>query len=327
MLTAIWQSEALREREWLTQIFGTLIGEHITDGSNSVVMDNCLLIDQFIHSKRNGYYREFRTRSNAFFLHLSDEQFHGGYETYSNFTGVFRNYWSAVFDPASVMVLPLGYSNGISRRTRLKPAIERRYLWSFAGETARASRPEMVAALNGVSPHFCRATDAKRTTALTSEEYQSLLENTVFAPCPMGRLNLECFRLYEALECGAIPIVERRPTLDYFTRLLGPNPIMQVRSWEDARYKIRSLAADPPRLNQLQQLISGWWDLHKQNVKNDVSRFVASRVNGKSSNARAVKWAYNLPFWQVVELARHHSGPAMMRRFSIQATRLLGRPG
>jgi hypothetical protein len=185
----------------------------------------------------------------------------------------------------------------------------------------------MVAALNGVSPHFCCATDAKRTTALTSEEYQSLLENTVFAPCPMGRLNLECFRLYEALECGAIPIVERRPTLDYFTRLLGPNPIIQVRSWEDARDKIRSLAADPPRLNQLQQLISGWWDLHKLSVKNRISRFVTSRVNGTSSNVRAVKWAYNLPFWQMIELARHHSGPAMMRRFSIQATRLIGRPG
>jgi hypothetical protein len=326
VLTAVWQKEDLRERDWVTQVFGSLISEHITDGSNSIVMDNCLLIDQFIHTKRAEYYREFRNRRNAFFLHLSDEQFHGGYETYSNFTGVFRNYWSGVFNPASVMVLPLGYSNGISRDVQPKPATERQYLWSFAGEAARASRPEMAAALDGISPHLCCATDKKRSAALTTGEYRRLLENTVFAPCPMGRLNLECFRLYEALECGAIPIVERRATLDYFTRLLGPNPIIQIRSWEDAREKIRSLTADPPRMDQLQQLISGWWDLHKQTVKNSISQFVTSRVNGESRKASAVKWAYSLPFWQVIELARHHSGPAMIRRFSIQANRLIGGP-
>jgi hypothetical protein len=326
MLTAVWQKEALRERDWVTQMFGSLISEHITDGSNSIVMDNCLLIDQFVHTKRAEYYREFRKCRNAFFLHLSDEQFHGGYGTYTNFTGVFRNYWSGIFNPASVMVLPLGYSNGISPGMRQKPAAERQYLWSFAGEAARASRPEMVAALDSISPHLCYATDKTGTAALTSDEYRSLLENTVFAPCPMGRLNLECFRLYEALECGAIPIVERRATLDYFTRLLGPNPIIQIRSWEDAREKVGSLAADPTRMNQLQQLISDWWNLHKQTVKNNISQFVTSRVNGESSRASAVKWAYSLPFWQVIELARHHSGPAMMRRFGVQATRLMGGP-
>jgi hypothetical protein len=323
MLTAIWQNEALREREWITEIFGSLISEHITDGSNSIVMDNCLLIDQFIHTKRIGYYREFRGHKNAFLLHLSDEQFHGGYEAYANFTGVFRNYWSAIFNPAAVMVLPLGYSNGTSPRVRPKPAAERQYLWSFAGEAARSSRPEMVAALDGVSPHFCCATDKKRTTTLTPEAYRALLEDTVFSPCPMGRLNLECFRLYEALECGAIPIVERRATLDYFTNLLGPNPVMEIRSWIDARDKIRSLAADPPRLNHLQQQISSWWNLHKQTAKNSVSQFVTSRVDSESGNASAVKWTYNLPFWQVIELARHQSGPAMMRRFGIQANRLI----
>jgi hypothetical protein len=38
MLTAIWQREALREKEWVEHIFGSLISEHLIDGSNSVVM-------------------------------------------------------------------------------------------------------------------------------------------------------------------------------------------------------------------------------------------------------------------------------------------------
>jgi Exostosin family len=324
MLTAIWQKDDFREREWVTRMFGSLISEHIADGSNSIVMDNCLLIDQYLHTKQSEYYRAFRPHRNAFLLHLSDEQFHGGYEAYANFTGVFRNYWSAIFNPASVKILPLGYSNGLARRVQPKLASERQYLWSFAGEASRASRPEMVAALKSISPHLCCATDKKGTIALAPKTYRELLEDTVFAPCPMGRLNLECFRLYEALESGAIPIVERRATLDYFTKLLGPNPVMEIRSWASARDKIRSLAADPPRLNQLQREISSWWDVHKQTVKDKISHFVISRVDSASSDASAVKWIYNLPCWQLIELARHHSGPAMLRRFGIQATRLVG---
>jgi hypothetical protein len=305
-------------------MFGSLISEHITDGSNSIVMDNCLLIDQFLHTKRSEYYRAFRSHRNTFLLHLSDEQFHGGYEAYANFTGVFRNYWSAIFNPASVKILPLGFSNGLARRIQPKLASERQHLWSFAGEASRASRPEMVAALKDTSPHLCCATDKKGTAALAPDTYRELLEDSVFAPCPMGRLNLECFRLYEALESGAIPIVERRPTLDYFAKLLGPNPIMQVRSWAAARDNIRSLAADPPRLNQLQRAILSWWDMHKQTVKNSISQFVTSHADSAPSDASPVKWIYNLPCWQLVELARHQSGPAMIRRFGIQATRLIG---
>jgi len=324
MLTAIWQKDDFREREWVTQMFGSLISEHIADGSNSIVMDDCLLIDQYLHTKRGEYYRAFRSHRNAFLLHLSDEQFHGGYEAYANFTGVFRNYWSAIFNPASVKILPLGYANGLARRVEPKLASERQYLWSFAGESSRASRPEMVAALKGISPHLFCATDKKGTVALAADTYRELLEDTVFAPCPMGRLNLECFRLYEALESGAIPIVERRATLDYFTKLLGPNPIMEIRSWAGARDKIRSLAADPARLNQIQREISSWWDVHKQTVKNNISHFVISRIDSATSDASAVKWIYNLPCWQLIELARHHSGPAMIRRFGIQTTRLIG---
>jgi hypothetical protein len=99
---------------------------------------------------------------------------------------------------------------------------------------------------------------------------------------------------------------------------------MEVRSWAAARDNIRSLAADPPRLNELQREISSWWEMHKQTVKNSISQFVASHVDSGSSNASAVKWIYNLPCWQLIELARHQSGPAMLRRFGIQATRLMG---
>ena len=98
---------------------------------------------------------------------------------------------------------------------------------------------------------------------------------------------------------------------------------MEIRSWGGARDRIGSLAADPERLNKLQQQVSNWWDLYKQTVKNSISQSVTSRVDGGPSNVSAVRWTYNLPCWQQIELARHHSAPAMMRRFGIQAARFI----
>jgi hypothetical protein len=50
---------------------------------------------------------------------------------------------------------------------------------------------------------------------------------TVFAPSPPGLYNPDCFRIYEALFTGAIPIIPRHYQFDP----LGDHPIPMVDSW------------------------------------------------------------------------------------------------
>lgn len=322
MFTAIWQASDFRERDWICELLGSEISSHVYDGNHEVVQDNSILFDKFIHSRNRAYYAKFAERSRVFLFHLSDEQFHGGYDVYRWFDGVIRNYWSSVFtDP--VLILPLGYSSGLARPATIVPASARRYAWSFAGETGRASRPEMVSALSGVGPNLCHATD-KGAPPLSPDAYRALMLDTIFAPSPMGRINLECFRVYEALELGCIPIVEKRLTLDYFQSLLGNNPLLVVGNWSEARDKMERLSGDKPRLDALQQEIMSWWQQKKQLLKGQISALL-SKAPATKGNWTPTRAAYRLPMWQPWELARHHSGRALARRFKVQFQRALHR--
>lgn len=322
MFTAIWQAFDFRELDWICELFGSQISNHLYDGKHEVVQDNCILFDKFIHTRNRAYYARFAERSRVFLFHLSDEQFHGGYDVYRFFNGVFRNYWSSVFRD-SIVILPLGYSNGLSRPATMAAASSRRYAWSFAGETGRASRPEMVAALSGIGPNLCHATD-QGASPLSQDEYRNLMLESAFAPSPMGRINLECFRVYEALELGCIPIVEKRLTLDYFQNLLGNNPLPAVSNWSEARDKVEKLLGDTARLDALQQEIVSWWQAKKQLLRGQIAAML-SQAPAMKGSWPATRAAYRLPLWQPWELARHHSGRALARRFKVQFQRALGK--
>jgi hypothetical protein len=322
MFTAVWQAFDFREREWICELFGSHITSHLYDGNHEVVQDNCILFDKFIHTRNRAYYAKFAERSRVFLFHLSDEQYHGGYDIYRWFNGVFRNYWSAVFTE-SILIVPLGYSNGHSRPSTMIPASSRHYVWSFAGETERASRPEMVSALSEIVPSLCHST-GEGARSLSPSDYRDLMLDTIFAPSPMGRINLECFRLYEALELGCIPIVEKRPTLDYFRHLLGSNPLLTVRNWSEARRKVEELLGDPMRLDALQEEIMFWWQTRKRFVSEQISTML-TKGPATRTNQPATRAAYHLPLWQHWELARHHSTRALARRAGVQVQRALSR--
>lgn len=319
-LSIIWQGLAFSEREWIEEIFGDVMGEHIPDGRHEIVADNSLLIDSHIHRHPSSYYAQFREK-NAFLLHLSDESYAGGYEIYKNFRGVFRNYWSAVFRPQRVFILPLGYCNGLRNAAAAPPSSKRRYVWSFLGSllSTRSSRPDMVRALASITPNFFHTKDTGTKTSLPPPEYQKILLDTVFTPCPMGNVNLECFRVYEALECGSIPIVEKRWTLNYFNRLLGPHPLPAVRTWRAARALIHSFLHKAEALDRLQQQCTQWWREYKSKLRSSVLAFMES-CSAHEHALPAISFWQGLPLWRIWELCRHLSLPAMARRLRHQLT-------
>jgi len=334
--TAIWQSSNPHEREWIEEIFGPFFKGQVADGKHEVVLDDAILFDAFVYCNDVKYYEQFRGK-NAFLVHFLDENFEGLYEEiYRNFRAVFRCHWSNAFNEKYVRKMPLGYSNGMGRAGRtIQPASQRRYVWSFAGQLAKSSRPDMAKALLPIHPYFLAGTDDisglkflrgedRAPKRLTPEDFSGLLFQSAFSPCPMGNVQLECFRPYEALECGSIPIVEKRLAMDYFRDLLGEHPLPTVRSWTEARHLIEAMLQRPAEMDALQQRCMAWWDGYKQSYREQVIEFIGRRAaDAEPVNEPIMKSVYSIPGWRIVELLRHHDLNAVMRRVEKHVLRLI----
>lgn len=331
-LTAIWQSERYYEYYYLLRLFEPYISEHIFDCKHEVVMNDVILFDAFIYANDPAYYAAFKGK-NAFLVQLGDEFLELGIDRYTNFRGVFRTIWSSVFNPAHVMVLPLGFS-ALNESPPILPASERRYAWSFIGEGGKCSRPESIRALLPIEPHICfsssaidgltffgqSATGKKR---ISETGFVDILNDSAFAPAPMGNATIDSCRVYDALEAGAIPIVESRLTLDYFHELFGNHPLPTVRSWSQARGLVKRLINDPVRLNQLQKSCVEWWKNYQLELTAKIGVFLSERSAASDEVVALRSKLPGLPGWQYFELLRHQSPRGLLRRMKRQLSRLV----
>jgi hypothetical protein len=146
----------------------------------------------------------------------------------------------------------------------------------------------------------------------------------------MGNVMGETWRLYEALEAGATPIIERHARLDYFRDLLGEDhPIPTFKKWSDAAQFMRRIATDPYSLDALQRAIDEWWTGCVRSWPSTVFEFITRassapglvRVNGPlGADLRAIRL-----IWRIDELAKHHSLEAGFDRFKTEIRRRIER--
>jgi hypothetical protein len=325
-LTFIWQGlssfeEAymMSEYEWITELFKPLVGNQVFERDHRTVLDDCLLIDSYPRLRSKEYYENFRGK-NAWLFHRADETFDGGYEVYKNFRGVFRTYWCSFFDPSYVMQLPLGFSNGLMGGTSHRIAAERHFLWSFLGEGRKSTRPDMLKSLDNIGPSFVHITDQGSTEYIGKAQYKQILCDSVFVPCCMGNVNLDSYRVYEALECGAVPILERRISLDYFRNLFGDHPIPTFSNWNHAARFLKSIQTDHHLQDEIRLACSEWWEAYKK----DLTQRLHDRVAGSLRSGNSIRWHGRIPGAGFVELMRHHSLSALARRAQRQFIRMKG---
>ena len=76
--------------------------------------------------------------------------------------------------------------------------------------------------------------------SMGSSEMGKIISSTHFIPCPNGFFHPETYRLYEALECECIPIVEN--AYKYYDRLFPDNPFLKInKDRKNYRYACRIL--------------------------------------------------------------------------------------
>ena len=89
-----------------------------------------------------------------------------------------------------------------------------------------------------------------------------IYNNSIFVICGRGNCSLDCFRIYEAIVAGAIPVVvgttdEIESTFNYNNNI---PPFICDASWDKVVIKCNELLNNSEKLQQLQKNLILWWN-------------------------------------------------------------------
>ena len=189
-------------------------------------------MDSSIEEKNELYIKLKLICSKIFLFHLGDES--GAYDLisiYKNCNYVWRTFCSnKYFKNNKVKCIPIGYKSGVLNKQKKN----RKYKWAFTGTPHKSSRHDLLFQFSDIKPFFCHKTDKFDEKIISVDEMSKVLSDLlIFIPCPNGFVHPETYRLYEALQCECIPIVES--AYEYYDRLFPNNPFIKVNKWADAR--------------------------------------------------------------------------------------------
>jgi hypothetical protein len=103
----------------------------------------------------------------------------------------------------------------------------------------------------------------------------------LFVPCPPGNFSYETHRLYEALESGAIPIIEDS-SAEYYRLLFGDSlPFPIVADWREASVLMKDFAG---KAIMTSEALDRWWWQKKSIFRADVMRLIKKLGVTKTSS-------------------------------------------
>jgi hypothetical protein len=106
-----------------------------------------------------------------------------------------------------------------------------------------------------------------------------MMRTAKFIPCLSGFYNVECYRFYEALEQGCLPIIPNNEEKTYNNILGGSGEeplLLGVSDWMTAGQVMNTLSANPAVLDDAQAKIQTWW----KKFKIDLSGRIALKIAG-----------------------------------------------
>ena len=157
--------------------------------------------------------------------------------------------------------------------------------WFFSGEL-KLGRVDFLKAFIKIIPDgHLRLTsqgfldDDEKTTSYKTGEYVDYLKRAKFVPCPMGWINIETIRLYEALDAGAVPVVlsnlsNKQYHPCYWEELFGINdiPFIIESNWPLAAQRCLDILEDGSYY-ELQNKCEEFWAMAKLNWKKEISTY------------------------------------------------------
>lgn len=285
MINLIWwkfEPYSAYELDWLNFLLSDFeVQHHIVSSDNEICIDNAIIVANLSQwfFKSDSAQKTYQEECQQFYnylkrfkaaglkvglFHLGDEFYRESTSFYQDLDFVFRQYYKAEDHKkySHCHYLPIGYKSGLCKEIVDRSISERKYLWSFAGHL-KGTRFEMLKYAKRISGgQYHATTQWNDPNGLNTQQYADLLSNSKFSLSPMGNYSVDCFRVYESLEAGAIPIIEAKGLRQALAVLTNPQLIVKYGSrdrnfWlRNYHYWERAFASDFPC-----PLIYDWKDL------------------------------------------------------------------
>lgn len=280
-ITIVWQrnKDLTWETDWIHWLFSDITDNIVDNLDHSLYLDNSVLIDT-LHAApyHNDYAREMRRRGLRFGLvHLTDEGSDNDVSSYPNCDFVVRNFLRKGMQE-HVLTIPLGWTVGTRCTEPDRSTYDRTLNWSCIVHRVDASRAELSHVFSDLPNGMFYAVD-HHGPRLSTDKMSEIYRNSNFVPCPSGRITPESFRVFEALENGAIPIV---PKTDYWHLCYGIDfPAIQVNNWHEAKDTIKIMSENPAVVEKYRRHCIDWWTESKRKTKLQVEQLVERTIFNK----------------------------------------------
>jgi hypothetical protein len=162
-------------------------------------------------------------------------------------------------------VIPWGWTPGCMAEWH----IEKKWEWSFAGQITHPRREEFLAVANSVTQDTAILITTKGfAQGVDHKNYYTILAETKVAPCPSGPVTVDSMRVCEALQLGAIPILDAAsPTGlydDYWQRVFPGHPLRIAYNWRVFPAMLKTLLGE---WHAYSETTRDWWTGYKLGLK------------------------------------------------------------
>lgn len=141
------------------------------------------------------------------------------------------------------------------------------------GQTHKqGNRSKMIDSLKKTGgKYFCNTNENWQSSdSLTTQDYKKILKDSIFVPCPKGNYSVDTFRLYEALEVGSIPIIEKS---EYWKKILGKDhPLIECNGWENIHKDLKKLSENSAWVEEHTKKTQQWWTKYKSDLKSKIKK-------------------------------------------------------
>ena len=243
--------------KWIYEILQKIKYNIIENEKNLEKDDVLIIVDSSLEDKIEFYEKLKLICSKVFLFHLGDESgYYNLAPVYKNCNYIWRAFCSnKYFENNQVKCIPIGFKSGVLNKQKNN----NEYKWAFIGTPHKSSRHDLLFQFSGIKPHFLHKTSKFDENIISVGEMSEVLSSTEFIPCPNGFVHPETYRLYEALECGCIPIVEN--AYKYYDRLFPNNPFIKIDIWGDAKFMMKGWGED--QIKKKREECKIWWNAYK----------------------------------------------------------------